>query len=141
MTLGTVFLVMILLSGSVRITRLRSEIAERKRTEEIIRKSEEKFRSIFENSPIGIFQITPEGRFLTANSTTAEIFGFASPTEMFDYVGNGQGSLLVEPAPHIEMVRAAAESERVIRGRSSTGGRMGRSSSAMCPSGTARSQR
>ena len=115
MTLGTVFLVMILLSGSVRITRLRSEIAERKRTEEIIRKSEEKFRSIFENSPIGIFQITPEGRFLTANSTTAEIFGFASPTEMFDYVGNGQGSLLVEPAPHIEMVRAAAESERVIR--------------------------
>lgn len=115
MTLGTVFLVMILLAGSVRITRLRSEIAERKRTEEIIRKSEEKFRSIFENSPIGIFQITPAGRLLTANSTTAEIFGFASPTELLDYVGNQPEALLVDPATHLEMVRAAAESEHVIR--------------------------
>jgi len=115
MTLCTVFLVMLLLAGAVRVTRLRSDIAERKRSEEIIRRSEEKYRSIFENSPIGIFQITSEGRFLTANATTAEIFGFASPTELLDCVGSRPDALLADPAAHHEMMRAAAESERVIR--------------------------
>jgi PAS domain S-box-containing protein len=115
MALSTVFLVMMLLAGAVRVTRLRSEIAERQRTEEIIRRSEEKFRSIFENSPIGIFQITPEGRLLTANATTAEIFGFASPTELLEYVGTQPAALLADAAQHNEMMRAAVQSERVIR--------------------------
>ncbi|HUJ44490.1 MAG TPA: PAS domain S-box protein [Opitutaceae bacterium] len=115
MTLSTAFLVMLLLAGAVRVTRLRSEIAERKRTEDIIRRSEEKFRSIFENSPIGIFQITPHGRLLTANAATAEIFGFASPAELLDHVGTQPDSLLSDPAPHNEMLRAAGESERVVR--------------------------
>ncbi|MGL4880014.1 MAG: DAHL domain-containing protein, partial [Waterburya sp.] len=40
--------------------------------------AEAKYRSIFENSVTGIFQITPEGLYLTANQRLAEILGYES---------------------------------------------------------------
>ena len=114
-TLGAAFLMMILFSGAVLVTRLRSELTERRRAEDLIRKSEEKFRSIFENSPVGIFQSTTEGRLLTANSTLAGIFGFASAAEMVSQVRDNPELLLVDSAQHGEMIRSAAASEQVIR--------------------------
>jgi len=38
--------------------------------------SEKKYRSIFDNSAEGIFQTSPEGRFLTVNSALCEILGY-----------------------------------------------------------------
>ncbi len=42
---------------------------------------EERYRRLVENSPIGIFQATPAGRFLTVNPAHARIFGYESPDE------------------------------------------------------------
>ncbi|MFZ1011936.1 MAG: EAL domain-containing protein, partial [Terracidiphilus sp.] len=42
---------------------------------------ETKYRSIFEDSPVGIFQIAPEGTPLSLNSEMARILGYASPDE------------------------------------------------------------
>ena len=50
------------------------------RTEEL-RKSERTFRNIFENATEGIFQITPEGNFLSANPALARIYGYDSPED------------------------------------------------------------
>lgn len=58
------------------------DITRRKHTEEILKKTEEKYRNIFENAIDGIFQITPDGRILSANSALARIFGYASPKEL-----------------------------------------------------------
>ena len=44
------------------------DITERKTAAEAIRKSELKYRNIFENSIEGIYQSTIEGRFITANN-------------------------------------------------------------------------
>jgi len=49
---------------------------------EALRRSEEKYRNIFENSLEGIFQSSREGRLLTVNPALARMYGYASPEEM-----------------------------------------------------------
>jgi PAS domain S-box-containing protein len=58
------------------------DITERRRAEEALRHAERKYRDIFENAGEGIFQSTPEGRFLAANPELARIHGFDSPEEL-----------------------------------------------------------
>ena len=49
---------------------------------EALRKSEAKYRSIFENSIEGIFLTTPNGCFISANPALARIYGYDSPDEL-----------------------------------------------------------
>jgi len=44
--------------------------------------TEYKFRSIFENAVEGLFQSTPDGRFLSVNASLARLYGYRSPEEM-----------------------------------------------------------
>jgi len=67
------------ITGASTIAR---DIAERKQAEMALQQSEEKYRSIFENSPEGIYQSTPEGRFISVNPALAHIYGYDSPEEM-----------------------------------------------------------
>ncbi|MCP3955511.1 MAG: diguanylate cyclase, partial [Desulfobacterales bacterium] len=60
--------------------------------------SEEKFRSIFENSVESIFQITREGQFKTVNPAMAHMFGFPSPEALIASVTNFWHQLCVDPA-------------------------------------------
>lgn len=62
------------------------DITERRRAEEALKKSEEKFRNLFDNALEGVFQTTPEGRLITANMALARMFGYASPEEMINTV-------------------------------------------------------
>src|SRR5437762_696927 len=68
--------VLLLLLGVVGISllmlwrlahRVRAETAQRRGVVEKLRDSEAKYRSIFDNAIEGMFQTTPEGRFITAN--------------------------------------------------------------------------
>ena len=47
-----------------------------------LEKSEEKYRSIFENSVEGLFQSTPEGHFISVNPAFARMLGYASPDDL-----------------------------------------------------------
>ncbi|MFC1848913.1 AAA family ATPase, partial [candidate division CSSED10-310 bacterium] len=47
-----------------------------------LQESEKKYRSIFENATEGIFQATPDGLFITANSSMAQIMGFDSVEDL-----------------------------------------------------------
>ncbi len=49
-------------------------------------KAELEYKTIFENSPQGFFQSTPEGRFRKVNPAMAHIFGYESPEEMMTLV-------------------------------------------------------
>jgi len=63
-------------------TQLKIEVAERKVVGDALRRAEAKFRGIFENAVEGIFQFSPEGRYLSANPAMAGIFGYDSPEEL-----------------------------------------------------------
>ncbi|MCX5856285.1 MAG: GAF domain-containing protein, partial [Deltaproteobacteria bacterium] len=58
------------------------KIAERKRVEEALKESEEKYRSIVENAQEGIYRTTPEGRFITVNRAMSDMLGYDSPDEL-----------------------------------------------------------
>ncbi|MCX8110654.1 MAG: PAS domain S-box protein, partial [Syntrophorhabdaceae bacterium] len=58
------------------------DISEWKKAEALVKASEEKYRGIFENAVEGIFQTTPEGRFISVNPALARMMGFDSPEEM-----------------------------------------------------------
>jgi PAS domain S-box-containing protein len=57
-------------------------ITEQKKAEDALREAERKYRRIFDDAMVGIFQSTPEGRYLSANPTMARMFGYDSPEEM-----------------------------------------------------------
>ncbi len=65
--------------------------------EEALRRSEEKYRNIFENAVEGIFQSTPDGRFLSANPAFARIAGYVSPEELLAAVTDIQNHVYVDP--------------------------------------------
>ncbi|MBE0602334.1 MAG: cache domain-containing protein [Deltaproteobacteria bacterium] len=67
-----------------RNNRLLAEIGIREKAEGELKKSEEKYRSIFENSAEGIFQADPEGRIINVNPMFARLAGYRSPREMVD---------------------------------------------------------
>lgn len=57
------------------------DITDRKRFDDALKESEEKYRNIFENTLDGVFQITHEGNILSANPALAKIHGADSPSE------------------------------------------------------------
>ncbi len=59
--------------------RMRIELAERDIEVEI---TDEKYHAIFDNSPDGIFQTTPEGEWITVNKAFAEILGYENTEEL-----------------------------------------------------------
>jgi two-component system cell cycle sensor histidine kinase/response regulator CckA len=64
------------------VVELEKEVAQRKKAEDALRLSEERFRNIFEHSPIGIYQTTPDGRILMANPTLVRMLGYSSFAEL-----------------------------------------------------------
>ncbi|MEG4959682.1 MULTISPECIES: response regulator [unclassified Microcoleus] len=77
---------------------------ERKRAEEALRQAETKYRSIFENAVEGIFQTTPNGRYLSANPALARIYGYESSTQMLAELTNLNRQLYVDPKRRAEFI-------------------------------------
>ncbi len=55
------------------------DITERKRAEQVLTESEEKYRTLVDNINIGVFRSTLPGRFLQVNPAMAKIFGYDTP--------------------------------------------------------------
>jgi PAS domain S-box-containing protein len=91
------------------------DISDRKKGEQALRQSEEKYREIFQNSPIAIFQSTREGRFLSVNPALAAMFGYPSPAEMVASVTNIPEQLFVHPEQRSELLRAVLAASVFVR--------------------------
>ncbi len=75
---------------------LLQDITEQKEAEERLRQSEAKFRTIFENTLVGIFQSSPEGRYISVNPAFAKMFGYESPEEVISSVTDISTQIFVD---------------------------------------------
>ncbi|MDY7021488.1 MAG: PAS domain S-box protein [Cyanobacteriota bacterium] len=64
------------------------DITERYKAKEALRIAEENYRSIFENALEGIFQSSPEGKFIKVNSAFAKMYGYESPESLIESIDN-----------------------------------------------------
>ncbi|MCP3940092.1 MAG: AAA family ATPase [Desulfobacteraceae bacterium] len=77
-----------------------------------LEKSEQNYRSLFENAVEGIFRTTLDGRFLTANPAAAKILGYSSPDELVESNFQTPTHLYVDPHDRtrlLEMVKSRGQ--------------------------------
>ena len=60
------------------IDNLKQEITDRKKAEQALRESETRFRSLYENSVLGLYRTTPEGNIIMANPALVRMLGYDS---------------------------------------------------------------
>jgi len=81
-----------------------TDIQRRKEMEEKLRSSEKRFRTIYENTALGIFETTPAGGVLHANRTFARMFGYASPEEVIRTLTDLARQIYVDPGQRGEII-------------------------------------
>ena len=81
-----------------------NDVTQRLQTEAALRQAEAKYRSIFENAIEGIFQTTPDGRYLSANPALARILGYDSAESLITSISNIEQQLYVDPNQRVEFI-------------------------------------
>jgi PAS domain S-box-containing protein len=85
------------------------DITARKQAESALRASEERYRSIFENTGLGIFESTPEGRVLRVNSAYARMFGYDTPEDAIQGIPDVAQTIYAHPEKRAQFVQEALE--------------------------------
>lgn len=101
--------------ASASTLTLSTLVNSRNRTAEALRASEEKFRNIFENAPVGIFRSTVDGSFTGLNGTIAAMFGYSSPEKMISEVTDISGQLFVDHDQRHLIVEKARNAPGFVR--------------------------
>ncbi len=90
------------------------QIAEQyNRVMEALDKAVGKYQEIFDQAVEGIFQITPDGRFLSVNPAMATICGYAAPEEFIRSVTDAREQLYARPNDWTEFTRQIERDGRV----------------------------
>lgn len=80
-----------------------------KEAEAAYQEAERRYRSIFENTMEGIYQSTPDGRFITANPALARIHGYDRPEDLINNVENIRTDFYIDPDRRSEFLRRVIE--------------------------------
>ncbi len=102
---------------NIQVLRMAGEIfvnaLERKKADQALSEAKARYLNIFENAVEGIFQSTPDGRFLGVNPALARILGYSDPRKVLHGVKDIAVDLYVDPERRGEFVRILRERGRV----------------------------
>tara|TARA_R110000787_G_scaffold242021_1_gene348159 strand:+ start:2825 stop:6550 length:3726 start_codon:yes stop_codon:yes gene_type:complete len=80
-------------------------------TENALKKSEQEFRNIYENAPVGLFQTTYEGKLLGCNPAFALMLGFTNPEQAIVNLTNISEQVYVHHADRDSLVKKIVAQE------------------------------
>ncbi|GAB6058250.1 PocR ligand-binding domain-containing protein [Desulfonatronum parangueonense] len=83
-------------------------------TEEAFRIMELDYKALVENTPLGIYTSTPEGRFISANPAMARMFGYDSPEELLSSVTDIAAQIFHNPEAREELLMLLALHNEVL---------------------------
>jgi len=86
---------------------------ERHRMDMTLLAAEAKYHSVFDHLTEGIFQTTPEGRYLLANAALARIYGYSTPEELMQSLTDIGRRLYVSEGRRDEFVRLMQEHDTI----------------------------
>jgi PAS domain S-box-containing protein len=90
------------------------DISDRKQAEDALRIAEANYRSIFENAVEGIFQSTPEGRYINVNPSMARIFGYDSPADMMSQITAIESQVYLDPRDRDAFRKRLEEEDEIV---------------------------
>jgi diguanylate cyclase (GGDEF)-like protein/PAS domain S-box-containing protein len=88
---------------------IKNDITARKLAEQALSDAEEKYRAIFEDAVIGLFQINPAGHPVSINRALAQMHGYDSAEEFLAEVPDMWRQIFVDPDRMHSIVREAQE--------------------------------
>lgn len=89
----------------MRVVGSFSDMEMSQKSEWALKEAERKYRSIWENSASGIYQMNLEGKILSANPAVAKIFGFDNVDVMVSVVQNAHTDLYVQSAERLRCLK------------------------------------
>jgi PAS domain S-box-containing protein len=94
-----------------RTAHLASLAIERAQTQAQLRASEQRYRSLFESVPIGLYRSTPEGRIVDANDALVQMLGYPSREKLLETPAQ---ALFCDPADR-QRWQAEMDAKGVVR--------------------------
>ena len=73
------------------------DITDRKNEEKALKQAEENYSALVTTAPLGIFQTTPEGKFISSNSQMAAYYGYNSPEAFLSEISDIARDCYVQP--------------------------------------------
>ena len=93
--------------------QLKESLATLESKNEELRLAEENYRSIFENALEGIFQSSPDGRFIQVNPSMVKILGYNSQEELFTKIDDVARRLHINNSDQAFFIHSINNQDRV----------------------------
>jgi diguanylate cyclase (GGDEF)-like protein/PAS domain S-box-containing protein len=93
---------------------INQDITARKESEKALRGAEEKYRLLFEDAVVGMFQATPDGQLISINTAFAKMHGYESPDKLLEDAARSR-PIFAKPAQIREWARVL-QNKGTIRG-------------------------
>ena len=98
---------------NMRVVGTITDVEERRRAEKALREAEKKYRTIVENAAGGIYQMTPEGRYISANPAMARILGYDNSGELLREISNAHQQIYAAPDKRLAFISDIESAERL----------------------------
>jgi len=96
-------------AGQNAVLVVARDVTEHKKTVQALQGAEQKYREMFEEAIVGMYQSTPQGTFISVNRAFAEMLGYASPQEVIENVHDIKKQFFVDSSRSDEFQRLVEE--------------------------------